>query len=92
MDAVLHRYGGNIRFFDAWTWEETVEFLPKILKFAAEDQLRLRWYLRYEEAYPHFEDFKAALLPAQPAPKKKIESIVADSLKLLNLDWRTENG
>ena len=92
MDAVLHRYGGDLRFFDSWTWEETVAFLPKVLQFAAEDLLRLRWFIRYEEAYPKFEDFKKALTQARPAPKKKIEDIVTDSLKLIGMDWRSADG
>lgn len=88
----MHRYGGDLSFLSDWTWDETVAFLPKALQFAADDQLRLRWYIRYETDYPHYEDFKAAVAPQRPATKREIETIVSDSLKMINLDWRAKNG
>lgn len=87
LDALLHRYGGNLSFLNDWTWDEAVSFIDCVMERIADEERRLRWYIRYEEQFPKFADFRKAVTPS-PAPVRSIGDIYADAEKLMDMTWK----
>ena len=87
LDALLRRYGGNVAFLDDWTWDEAVSYIDRVMELAREEEQRLRWYIRYEEQYPKFADFKQAITPTR-VPVRSVGDIYADAKNLMdNIKW-----
>ena len=43
MDALLHRYGGNLSFLDSWNWDEAVSYIDRVMELIRQEEKRLRW-------------------------------------------------
>lgn len=86
IDALLHRYGGNVSFLDSWEWDEAVSYIDRMMELIRQEEKRLRWYIRYEEEYPKFSDFDRATTP-RTEPVKSIGDIYADAANLMDLTW-----
>ena len=86
IDALLHRYGGNVSFLDSWEWDEAVSYIDRMMELIRQEEKRLRWYIRYEEQYPKFTDFDLATTP-RAEQVKSIGDIYADAAKLMDLTW-----
>ena len=69
-----------------------MDYIPKVMKFANEDVLLLRWFLNYEELFPNFEDFKKALQANSPGPKMSVKEIMDDVANLMTMNWEEQNG
>lgn len=77
---------------DSWTWAEAVNFIPKVMEYTSNDALLLRWFLNYEEVFPSFDEFKAALGADSPVSRQTVEEIEADAAGLMELDWEVSDG
>ena len=86
IDALLHRYGGNVSFLDSWEWDEAVSYIDRMMELIEKEEKRLRWYIRYEDECPRFADFVRATTH-RAEPVKSIGDIYADAAKLMNLTW-----
>ena len=95
MDALLHRYGGNLSFLDNWTWNEAVSFIGSVMERITDEERRLRWYIRYEET------FRIYRLPEcrhpVPCPDPDAREVYADAKKTYGSEveggacrWRVE--
>ncbi len=87
MDALLHRYGGNLSFLDNWTWNEAVSFIGSVMERITDEERRLRWYIRYEETFPKYTDFRNAVTPS-PVRIRTAREVYADAKKLMDLKWK----
>lgn len=86
IDALLHRYGGNVSFLDSWEWDEAVSYIDRMMELIEKEEKRLRWYIRYEDEFPRFADFVRATMH-RAEPVKSIGDIYADAAKLMDLTW-----
>lgn len=87
IDALLHRYGGNLSFWDDWSWTEAVGHIERMMELIRQEEKRLRWYIRYEEQYEKFSDFDKATTP-HAEPVKSVMDTYADAEKLMKLTWK----
>lgn len=69
-----------------------MDYIPKVMKFANEDVLLLRWFLNYEELFPNFENFKKSLRANAPGPKMSVKEIMADAADLMSMNWEEQHG
>lgn len=69
-----------------------MSFIPKVMEYDRNDTLLLRWMLNYEELFPDFEAFRAALGLGPAAPRQTVEEVEADVAELMEMDWEVSDG
>lgn len=87
IDALLHRYGGNLSFLEDWTWTEAVRHIRRMMELIEQEEKRLRWYLRYEDQYPEYRAFDKATTPIHQ-PIRSVKDICDDCRQLMDLTWK----